>query len=33
MTQTLHAGCSKSDPQTSIQTNTQTGAITIHCTA
>ena len=28
-TQTLRAGCSKVDPQT----NTQTGAITIHCTA
>ena len=28
-TQTLHDGCSKADPQT----NTQTGAITIHCTA
>jgi len=25
--QTLHAGCSKVDPQT----NTQTDAITIHC--
>jgi len=28
-TQTLRAGCSKAEPQT----NTQTGAITIHCVA
>jgi len=29
VTQTLRAGCSKGHPQT----NTQTGAITIHCAA
>jgi len=32
-TQTLRAGCSKSDPQTNTQTNTQTAAITIHYAA
>jgi len=32
-TQTLRAGCSKADPQTNKHTNTQTGAITIHCAA
>jgi len=32
-TQTLSAGCSKADPQTNKQTNTEAGAITIHCAA
>jgi len=32
-TPTLRAGCSKVGPQRNTQTNTQTGAITIHCTA
>jgi len=32
-TQTLHADCSKADPQTLKQTNNQTGAITIHYAA
>jgi len=35
-TQTLRARCIKADPQTNphgTHTNTQTGAITIHCAA
>jgi len=33
-TQTLHAGCSKADPQqTIIYSHKQTGTITIHCAA
>ena len=32
-TQTLRAGYGKADPQTNTHTNTQTGAITIHCAA
>ena len=32
-TQTLRAGCSKADPETNKQTNTETGAITVHCAA